>query len=42
MDIIPSKSSKSLTKETTFANYVLIVDAYYKIKKSLWNEKYHY
>ena len=31
MDIIPSKAPKSLTSETTFSNYLLIVDAYSKI-----------
>ena len=33
MDIIPAKSSKSLTKCTTFANYILIVYAYSYITK---------
>ena len=33
MDIIPYTYSKSLTKYTTFANYLLIVDAYSKITK---------
>ena len=33
MDIIPAISSKSLTKDTTFSNYLLIVDAYSKIPK---------
>ena len=28
MDIIPAKSYKILTKDITFANYLLIVDAY--------------
>ena len=32
MDIIPATSSKILTKDTTFVNYLLIVDAYYKIQ----------
>ena len=31
MDIIPSTATKSLTKDTTFSNYLLIVDAYSKI-----------
>ena len=31
MDIIPDTSSKTLTKDTTFANYLLIVDACYNI-----------
>ena len=33
MDIISATSSKSLTKDTNFANYLLIVDAYSNIKK---------
>ena len=33
MDIIPAMSSIFLTKDTTFANYLLIVDAYSKIPK---------
>ena len=33
MDIIPSISSKSLTKDTAFYNYLLNVDAYSKIPK---------
>ena len=33
MDIIPATSSKSLTKETSFSNYLLIVDAITKIPK---------
>ena len=33
MDIIPSTAPKSLTSDTTFSNYLLIVDAYYKIPK---------
>ena len=33
IDIIPSTASKSLTNETTFSNYLLIVDAYSKIPK---------
>ena len=33
MDIIPSISSKSLTKDTNFFNYLLILDAYSKIPK---------
>ena len=28
MDIIPATSPKRLTGETTFSNYLLIVDAY--------------
>ena len=33
MDIIPSTAPKSLTNDTTFSNYLLIVDAYFKIPK---------
>ena len=33
MDIIPSKAPKSLTSDTTFSNYLLIVDTYSKIPK---------
>ena len=33
MDIIPSTEPKSLTNDTTFSNYLLIVDAYSKIPK---------
>ena len=33
MEIIPSTASKSLTSDTTFSNYLLIVDAYSKIPK---------
>ena len=33
MDIIPSTYDKILTKDTTFSNYLLIVDAYSKIPK---------
>ena len=33
MDIIPSTAAKSLTSDTTFSNYLLIVDAYSKIPK---------
>ena len=33
MDIIPSTAPKSLTSDTTFSNYFLIVDAYSKIPK---------
>ena len=31
MDVIPSTSPKSLTNDTNFKNYLLIVDAYSKI-----------
>ena len=33
MDIIPSTATKSLTNDTTFSNYLFIVDAYSKIPK---------
>ena len=33
MGIFPSTSPKSLTSDTTFSNYLLIVDAYSKIPK---------
>ena len=33
MDIIPSTASKNWTSDTNFSNYILIVDAYSKIKK---------
>ena len=33
MDIIPSTAPKSLTSDTTFSNYLFIVDAYSKIPK---------
>ena len=33
MDIIPSTAPQSLTSDTTFYNYLLIVDAYSKIPK---------
>ena len=33
MDIIPPTDPKSLTSDTDFSNYLLIVDAYYKIPK---------
>ena len=33
MDIIPSKAPKNLTSDTTFSNYLLIVNAYYNIPK---------
>ena len=33
MDIIPATSSKKLTKDTNFSNYLLIVDAYSNIPK---------
>ena len=34
MDIIPTTASKSLTKETNFDSYLLIVDAYSNIPKN--------
>ena len=39
MDIIPSASPKSLTSDTTFSNYLLIVDAYSEILKRYGMEK---
>ena len=39
MDIIPSTASKSLTSDTTFSNYILIVDAFFKIPKIYGMEK---
>ena len=33
MNIIPSTAPKILTSDTTFSNYLLIVDAYSKIPK---------
>ena len=33
MDVIPSTAPKSLTNDTNFNNYLLIVDAYSKIPK---------
>ena len=39
MDIIPSTTPKSLTSDTTFSNYLLIVDAYSKIPKFYGMEK---
>ena len=33
MDIIPAAAPKSLTSDTIFSNYLLIVDAYSKIPK---------
>ena len=38
-DIIPSTAPKSLTSDTTFSNYLLIVDAYSKIPKLYGMEK---
>ena len=39
MDIIPSTAPKSLTSDTIFSNYLLIVDAYSKIPKLYVMEK---
>ena len=39
MDIIPSTAPKKLISDTTFSNYLLIVDAYSKIKKLYGVEK---
>ena len=39
MDIIPSTGPKRLISDTTFSNYLLSVDAYYKIKKLYCMEK---
>ena len=39
MDIIPSTAPKILTSDTTFSNYLLIVDAYSKIPKLYGMEK---
>ena len=33
MDIVPSTAPKKLTSDTTFSNYLLIVDAYSKTEK---------
>ena len=33
MDISPATSPRSFTKDTTFANYILIVDAYPKLPR---------
>ena len=39
MDIIPPRATKSLTSDTNFSNYLLIVDAYSKIPKLYGLEK---
>ena len=39
MDIVPSTAPQSLTSDTTFSNYLLIVDAYSKITKLYGLEK---
>ena len=41
MDIIPSTTPKILTSDTTFSNYILIIDAYSKIEKTLWYGENH-
>ena len=40
MDIIISTASKSLTSETTFSHFLLIVDAYSKMPKLYGMEKF--
>ena len=39
MDIVPSTGPKTLTSDTNFSNYLLIVDAYSKIPKLYGMEK---
>ena len=39
LEIIPSTAPKSLTSDTTFSNYILIVYAYSKITKLYGMEK---
>ena len=39
MDMIPSTAPQSLTSDTKFSNYLLIVDAYSKIPKLYGMEK---
>ena len=39
IEIIPAISSKSLTKDTYFSNYLFIVDAYSKLTKLYGMEK---
>ena len=39
MDIIPSTAPKSLTSDTTFSNYLFIVDAYSNMPKLYGMEK---
>ena len=39
MDIIPSTAPKSLTSDTTFSNYLFIIDDYSKIPKIYGMEK---
>ena len=40
MDIIPSTKPKLLRSDTTFSNYILIVNAYSKITKLYGMEKF--
>ena len=45
MGIVPSTSSKSLIKDTTFSKYLLIVDSYLKLTelygmKNITNEEF--
>ena len=39
MDIVPSSAHKTLTSNTTFSNYLLIVNAYSNISKNYRMEK---
>ena len=39
MDIVPSTATKILTSDTTFSNYLLIVDVYSNIPKLYGMEK---
>ena len=39
MDIIPSTAPKGLTGDTTFSSYLIVVDAYSKIRKLYVMEK---
>ena len=39
LDIIPSTAPKSLTSDTTFSNYILVIYAYSKIPKLYGMEK---
>ena len=39
MDVIPSTTPTRLTSDTTFSNYILIVNAYSKITKLYGTEK---
>ena len=42
MDIIPYTHYKSLTKYTTFNNYLLIFGCLLQNSKTLWNGKYYH